>query len=62
MRPEKTDERDLFNAQLFLDDSWIEDSCFVQRVWHQALKYPEPVLTCEHPWELDLPVLYGTVV
>ena len=47
MSSEKTDERDLFKAQVFLDDSWIEDSCFVQRVRHQALKYTEPVLTCE---------------
>jgi hypothetical protein len=53
---------DLFNAQLFIDDRWIEDSSFVTRTWGQLCKHPEPVLTAQHPWERWCPVLYGTVL
>src|SRR5688572_15588972 len=53
---------DLFQPQLFLDDYWIEDSAFVTRVWHQARKFPEPVLRAEHPWEQWCPSAYGTVL
>lgn len=53
---------DLFQAQLFLDDTWIADSRRLSRVWHQARKYPEPVLRSEHPWEYNCPVMYGTVL
>ncbi len=53
---------DLLTTQLFLDDSWIEDSAFVTRVWHPAQKHPEPILCAEHPWERWCPVTYGTVL
>jgi hypothetical protein len=53
---------DLFQPQLFLDDTWIEDSAFVVRQWHQPRKYPQPVLTAEHPWERWCPLMYGTVL
>lgn len=52
----------LNQAQLFLDDTCIEDSAFVTRVWHRPDKFPEPVLRAEHPWEQWCPVLYGTVL
>ena len=54
--------RDLTQAQLFLDDSWIEEATFVQRQWHQPIKFPDPVLKAEHPWELSCPSAYGTVL
>lgn len=34
----------------------------LQRVWHAARKYPEPVLRAEHPWERNAPVAFGTVL
>ena len=49
-------------AQLFIDDTWIADSCRVGRVFHQAQKYPDPILRAEHPWESFCPVIYGTVL
>lgn len=52
----------LRNAQLFLDDSWIEDSGRVQRVWHQANKYPDPVIRADQPWERNCIVAYGSVL
>lgn len=57
-----TSGTDLFKAQLFLDDGWIADHWRLTRVWHQARKYPEPVLRSEYPWEHNCPVLYGTVL
>lgn len=53
---------DLFQPQLFLDDTLIEDTVKVQRIWHQARKYPEPVLRSEHPWEHQCPAAFGTVL
>ena len=42
---------DLTKAQLFIDDTWIEDSIFVQRVFHQPKKYPKPVLVADRAHE-----------
>jgi len=53
---------DLTQAQLFLDDSWIEEAMFVSRQWHQPRKFPDPVLRPEHPWERWCPAAYGTVL
>lgn len=53
---------DLTRQQLFLDDTWIADSVGIRRVWHQATKYADPVLTAEHPWEHNCPVAYGSVL
>ena len=53
---------DLTQAQLFVDDAWIADSLRVGRVFHQARKYPEPVLRADRPWEEQGVVLYGTVL
>ena len=53
---------DLTQAQLFIDDTWIADSLRVGRVFHQARKYPEPVLRADRPWEESGAVLYGTVL
>ncbi|MBI4024938.1 MAG: hypothetical protein HY360_08145 [Verrucomicrobia bacterium] len=53
---------DLTQAQLFLDDAWIEEAAFVSRQWHQPRKFPDPVLKPEHPWERWCPSLYGTVL
>lgn len=53
---------DLSRAQLFLDDTWIEETFFVSRQWHQPRKHPDPVLTADHPWERGCPVAYGTVL
>ena len=55
-------EPDLRNSQLFLDDSLLDDSIRVQRIWHQPEKYPQPVMRGEFPWEGDCPCLYGTVL
>ncbi|NUN92534.1 MAG: hypothetical protein HUU04_01995 [Verrucomicrobiae bacterium] len=49
-------------AQLFLDDTGIEDARFVSRQWHPPIKFPDPVLKAEHPWERWCPVAYGTVL
>lgn len=57
-----TTRRNLFNAQLFLDDINIKSNVNVTRKWHQVRKYPEPVLTGDQPWEHWCPVLYGTVL
>lgn len=58
----KTANNNLFNSQLFLDDTMIEDQIRVQRVWHQPEKYPEPVMKPEYHWEALCPCLYGTVL
>ena len=42
-------EPDLRNSQLFLDDSLLDDSIRVQRIWHQPEKYPQPVMSGEFP-------------
>ncbi|MHB9110395.1 MAG: hypothetical protein ACYDCO_25360 [Armatimonadota bacterium] len=53
---------DLSQAQLFLDNLLVADSHQVTRVWHQPVKYPEPVLRAEYPWEYNCPALFGTVL
>jgi hypothetical protein len=53
---------DLTQAQLFLDDTWIEEAVFISRQWHQPRKFPDPVLKAEHPWEHWCPAMYGTVL
>lgn len=52
---------DLSNAQLFLDDEWVEQTYFVSRQWHQPRRFPDPVLVAEHPWERWAVTMYGTV-
>jgi predicted GH43/DUF377 family glycosyl hydrolase len=52
---------DLTQPQLFLDDSWIEETSRLQRVWEQAEIFPEPVLRPETPWEGRQVVMYGSV-
>lgn len=50
------------HAQLFLDDSWIDDCGYVERVWHQPRKLRQPVIQPEMPWE-DLGLTcYGSVL
>jgi hypothetical protein len=53
---------DLTNAQLFVDDTWIGQSLWLTRRWHQPRKHSQPVLVAEHPWERWCPVLYGSVL
>src|SRR5690606_35189442 len=52
----------LFQPQLFLDDTGIAESTRVQRVWHSPRKFPDPVLVAEHPWERWCPATYGTIL
>lgn len=52
--------KDLRQPQLFLDDTWIEDTYRLERVWQQADLFPEPVLRPEAPWEGRQLVLYGS--
>src|ERR1043166_9446067 len=52
----------LTQAQLFLDDSWIEETTFISRQWHQPRRFPDPVIKPEHPWEQCCPSIYGTVL
>lgn len=54
--------RDLTEPQLFLDDSQVEETRWLNRVWHQPRKLPAPVLEPEYPWEEWCPVIYGTVL
>jgi len=54
--------RKLHEAQLFIDDTWIEDSIQVSRVYHSPEKYPWPVLRGDEPWERYCPCTYGTVL
>jgi len=51
----------LFESQLFLDDTWIADSNRVGRVWHQPRKRAEPVLQATAAWE-GIPVMFGSVL
>jgi hypothetical protein len=53
--------KDLAQPQLFLDDTWIDDSQRLQRAWEGANILPEPVLKPELPWEGRQLVLYGSV-
>jgi hypothetical protein len=55
------DTRDLRQSQLFLDDTWIEETYRLERVWESADVYPEPVLRPEAPWEGHQIVMFGSV-
>ena len=52
---------DLRRSQLFLDDTWIEESSRLQRVWSTAEIVPEPVLRPEASWEGIQITLFGSV-
>ena len=52
---------DLTKSQLFLDDTWIEDTQRLTRLWHKARMFPEPVLRPEKPWEGRQVIMFGTV-
>ncbi len=56
------EDHDCSQAYLFLDDRWVQDSALVTRFWHQARKYPQPILVADRPWEYNCPVAYGTVL
>lgn len=62
MTRDKVSRRNLREAQLFIDDTWVEDSIRVGRVFHSPKKYPWPVLEAEGEWERYCPVTYGTVL
>jgi hypothetical protein len=53
--------KDLKRSQLFLDDTWIEETYRLERVWQPAEIYPEPVLRPEKPWEGRQIVMFGSV-
>ena len=42
-----TENKDLRQPQLFLDDTWIEETYRLERSWEQAEIFPEPVLRPE---------------
>jgi len=46
-----TSRKDLHLSQLFLDDTWIEETYRLERTWESADIYPEPVLKPETAWE-----------
>ena len=48
MTANKTNADSLFNAQLFLDDTRIEETAQMGQVWHPARKYPDPILEAEN--------------
>ena len=56
------DKPNLYESQLFLDDTWVADSIRVGRVWHPARKRVDPVLRPEKPWEDRMALAYGTVL
>jgi hypothetical protein len=53
--------KDLHASQLFLDDTWIEETYRLERVWDSAEIYPEPVLKPEKPWESHELIMFGSV-
>ena len=55
-------ESDLRQAQLFLDDVGVDYSTNVTRTWHQARKFPDPMIVAEHPWEQWCPLMYGSAL
>lgn len=55
------ENKDLRKSQLFLDDTWIEESYRLERVWERADIFPEPVLRPEMPWEGHQLVMFGSV-
>jgi hypothetical protein len=54
-------EYDLRKSQLFLADTWVEESSRLQRTWCSAEILPEPVLKPEAPWEGIQIVMFGSV-
>jgi len=52
---------DLTQTQLFIDDTWIEDSVRIQRVFHQPKKMPHPILAPDRSYEEGC-VAYGTIL
>ena len=62
MARDSVEDRDLSEAQLFVDDTWVEDSLGVNRVFHSPKKYPWPVLQAEGKWEHYCPATHGTVL
>jgi len=54
-------ETNLYRSQYFFDDTWMDESIRVQRVWHQATKRIEPVIYSDRPWENDRIVGHGCV-
>jgi len=61
MRAAPTEPADLRHSQLFLDDTWIEETSRLERVWTTAEIVPEPVLKPEAPWEGVQIVMFGSV-
>jgi len=53
--------KDLRRSQLFLDDTWIEETARLERVWPEAEIVPEPVLRPEAPWEGMQLTMFGSV-
>jgi hypothetical protein len=53
---------DFTEPQLFLDAGWHEYSSFVTRIWRRPKKFPDPVLTAQHPREQYCPFLYDSVL
>ncbi len=58
----KKNKPDLCQVQLFVDDTWVEDSIRVQRVFHQPKKYPKPVLEADRAYEETGVLAYGSVL
>jgi hypothetical protein len=54
-------KQDLHASQLFLDDTWIEETYRLERTWESAEIYPEPVLKPEAPWEGHQLTMFGSV-
>ena len=61
LRAASTEPADLRHSQLFLDDTWIEETSRLERVWTTAEIVPEPVLKPEAPWEGMQIVMFGSV-
>lgn len=53
---------DLRQSQLFIDDTWIEDTFRLGRQLHQPRKYIEPILKPDRPWEQSAILLWGSVL
>ncbi|MCX6622140.1 MAG: hypothetical protein NTY38_13950 [Acidobacteria bacterium] len=57
-----TATRDLRRSQLFLDDTWIEETHRLERIWEAAEIFPEPMLRPETAWEGYQIVISGSVL
>ena len=53
--------KDVHKSQLFLDDTWIEETYRLERAWESAEIYPDPVLKPEAPWEGHQLTMFGSV-